>query len=211
MDPAQSHEPEARAVALLGMRAALEDARDEPPGGGAGLFGPRDQPRRRPFGVRPMRPRHVRELRGKSAAAGEARMRGDAPPVEEDFDGRLREARLDPRVHELIRHAVEVVVHLDVIIDVDATRLPFGQLVARARQGLERGPIELLEERAPADAGDLHRTLVDGVDALANGGVQIGEREERAVPQRRQDPALRDLDTDFDFRFVGRRRRRARE
>ena len=68
--------------------------------------------------------------------------------------------------------------------------------------GRERRPIELLEERAPADAGDLHRAVVDGVDALANGGVQIGEREERAVAQRRQDPALGDLDTDLDFGFV---------
>ena len=109
-------------------------------------------------------------------------------------------------MHELIRHAVEVVVDLDVIVDVDATRLPFRQLVARARQRPERGPIELLEERAPADAGDLHRAVVDGVDALANGGVQIGEREEGAVPQRREDPALGDLDTHLDFGFVGRRR-----
>ena len=53
-----------------------------------------------------------------------------------------REARLDARVHELIRHAVEVVVDLDVVVDVDATRLPFGELVARARQRQERGPIE---------------------------------------------------------------------
>ena len=51
-------------------------------------------------------------------------MRRDAPALEEDFDGRLRETRLDPRVHERIRHAVEVVIDLDVIIDVDATRLP---------------------------------------------------------------------------------------
>ena len=72
MDPAEPHETEARAVALFGMRAVLEDACDEPPGGGPGLFGPPDQARRRPFGVRPMRPRHVRELCGKSAATGEA-------------------------------------------------------------------------------------------------------------------------------------------
>src|SRR6266851_6168648 len=85
-----------------------------------------------------MRPRHVRELRRKPAAAGEAGMRGAAPPVEEDFDGARREARLDPLVHELIRHAVEIVVNLDVIIDVDATRLPFRQLVARLRQREER-------------------------------------------------------------------------
>ena len=40
MDAAEPHQPEARAVALLGMRAVLEDARDEPAGGRAGLFRP---------------------------------------------------------------------------------------------------------------------------------------------------------------------------
>jgi hypothetical protein len=69
----------------------------------------------------------------------------------------------------------------------------------------ERGAIELVEEHTPADAGDLHWALIDRINPFTNRGVQIGEREERAVPQRRQDPALGDLDTDLDFRFVGRR------
>ena len=46
-------------------------------------------------------------------------MRGHAPPVEEDLHGQLREARLDVFVHELIRDAIEIVIHLHVIIDVD--------------------------------------------------------------------------------------------
>ena len=69
--------------------------------------------------------------------------------------------------------------------------------------GRSAGRSSLLEERAPADADDLHRAVVDGVDPLADGGVQIGEREEGAVPQRREDPALGDLDTHLDFGFVG--------
>ena len=72
MDPTEAHQAEARTVALFRMRAALEDARDEPPGGWPGLVRPRDETRRRPFGVRPMRPRHVRDLGGKPAPAGEA-------------------------------------------------------------------------------------------------------------------------------------------
>ena len=194
------------------MRPALEDAGDEPAGGRAGLCRPTRSgatasiPRARDAPAACARPAWQNRPRPVSRTCD-----GDAAALEEDFDGRLREARLDPRVHELIRHAVEVVIDLDVVIDVDATRLPFRQLVARARQRRERGPIELLEERPPTDAGDLHRAIVDGVDPLANGGVQIGEREKGAVPQRRQDPALRDLDTDFDFGFVGRRARRGRE
>ena len=60
VDAAQAHEPETGAIALLGMRAPLEEARDESPGRGAALLGPRDQARRRPFRVRAMRARHVR-------------------------------------------------------------------------------------------------------------------------------------------------------
>jgi len=45
-------------------------------------------------------------------------MRGAAPPVEKQFDRGLREACLDVFMHELIRHAVEMVIDLDVIIDV---------------------------------------------------------------------------------------------
>ncbi len=212
MEPAEAHEPEARAVALLGMRAVARGCRRR-----AGRWPGRS--------VRPTRSgatASIRRAPDAPAACASSCVENRPRPVRRTCEATRRplkktstvarrEARLDPRVHELIRHAVEVVVDLDVIVDVDATRLPLRQLVARARQGLERRPIELLEERAPADAGDLHRAVVDGVDPLANGGVQIGEREEGAVPQRRQDPALRDLDTDFDFGFVGRRARRARE
>jgi hypothetical protein len=81
-------------------------------------------------------------------------------------------------------------------------RLPLGELVARAGQGLERRPIDLLKQRASADTGDLHRPLVDGIDPLANGRVQIDEREKRAMAQGRQDPALRDLDTHLGFGFL---------
>ena len=139
VDAAEAHQPEARAVALFGMRTALQNAGGEAARRRAGLFRPGDQARRRPFGVRPMRARPVGELRGKPASAGEARMHGDAVPLEEDFDGQLGQPGLDARVDQLIRHAVEVVVDLDVVIDVHATRLPGRQLVARARQRLSAG------------------------------------------------------------------------
>ena len=96
-----------------------------------------------------------------------------------------------------------MVIEGHVVIDIDAAWLPFGELVARARQGRERRPIELLKERTSTDAGDLHRAVVDRVDPLANGGVQIGEGEKRAMSQGREDPALGDLDTHLDFGFVG--------
>ena len=74
VDPAEPHEAETGAIPLLRMRAAFEDAGDEPPRGGAGLVGPPDQAGRGPFGVGAMRPRHVRHLGGEAAPAGEPRV-----------------------------------------------------------------------------------------------------------------------------------------
>ena len=49
-----------------------------------------------------MGPRHMREVCGQPATAGEARVRGDASAFVKHLDGGLGEARLDARVHELI-------------------------------------------------------------------------------------------------------------
>jgi hypothetical protein len=87
---------------------------------------------------------HVSELRGESAPAREARVRHDAVALKADFHGLLRHPGFDAGVDQLIRHAVEVVIHLDVIIDVHSAWLPGRQLVPRARQRLQRGPIDLL-------------------------------------------------------------------
>ena len=58
--------------------------------------------RGRPFGMGPMGPRHMREVCGQPATAGEARVRGDASAFVKHLDGGLGEACLDARVHELI-------------------------------------------------------------------------------------------------------------
>ena len=132
MDPAQSHQPQARAIALLRVRPLLQDAGDHTPCGRAALCRPRDETGRGPFGVRPMGPRHVGELRRKVAAAGEADVRGHPASFEKHLNGHPREAGLDALVRERIRHAVEVVIDVDVIIDVHAAGFPLRQLVPRA-------------------------------------------------------------------------------
>ena len=206
VEPAEAHQPEARAVALFGMRTALQDARSEPTGRRAGVFRPGDQARRCPFGVRPMRVRHVGGLRGEPAPAREARVRRDTVALQEDFHRPVRESGLDAGVDELIRHAVEVVIDLHVVIDVHAARLPGRQLVACARERPEGGPIDLLEEGAPTDPETLHRPRVDRVDARVDGGIEVGEGEEGLMPEGGQDPSLGDLDTHLDLRLVRRRR-----
>ncbi len=57
--PPETHDPQAGAVALLGMRPAAQDLGHQPARGRSGLAGPADQPRGRPLRVRPVRARHV--------------------------------------------------------------------------------------------------------------------------------------------------------
>src|SRR4051794_9017262 len=51
VDSAQAHQPQAGAIALLGMSPLREQAGDESPGGRATLVRPRDQAGRGPFRV----------------------------------------------------------------------------------------------------------------------------------------------------------------
>ena len=48
----------------------------------------------------------------------------------------------------------------------------------------------------------LHRPLVQFHQQLSNGSVQVGQTEERAIPDPGQDPPLCDQDGRFNFRFV---------
>ena len=41
-------------------------------------------------------------------------------------------------MHQRVWHAIVVPLHLDVIVDVDAGRLPFSELVTNSRQRLQR-------------------------------------------------------------------------
>jgi hypothetical protein len=56
---AQAYQPQARAIALLGMRTSLENPFHDAPRGGPVFLGPVDQTRRSPFHMRAMRAGHV--------------------------------------------------------------------------------------------------------------------------------------------------------
>jgi len=184
------------------MRAPGEDARRHPARGRARLLGPGDQPDGVHSACARWRPRHVRDLRGGPPAARESPVGRDATGVHDHLHGGAREARLDVLVHQGVGHAVVVVIHLHVVINVDDTGFPFRQLVARGGQRAERRSIELLEQRAPANAEDLHQAAIDHVDPLANRGIERGEIEKGSMPQGGEDPPFGDLYTDFDFGFV---------
>ena len=64
-------------------------------------------------------------------------------------------------VHQRVRHAVEVPLHFDVIVDVDARRLPLTELVACGRQRLQRRLVELREQAGAAALALAERPLVE--------------------------------------------------
>ena len=113
-----------------------------------------------------------------------------AAALEEDLDGRRGVADLDLLAEELEGHAVVVPLDDDVVVHVGAAVLPVREDVARGRQGLEGRTVELLVERAAADAQLLHRPVVELVEEDADRRVQGAEAEERLVAEPGEYPAL---------------------
>ena len=61
-------------------------------------------------------------------------MRSHTHPAVENFHRLPRQVHFHLLVHQRVRHTVVMPLHFDVIVDVDAGRLPFAELVARSRQ-----------------------------------------------------------------------------
>ena len=99
-----------------------------------------------------------------------APVRGDALVAAEDLDRVRRVADFDLLAQQLVRDAVEVVLDLDVVVDVNAAPLPLREDVARGGQGSQRRAVELLVQRAAADAQLLHRPVVQLVEQDADRG-----------------------------------------
>jgi L-arabinose isomerase len=52
-------------------------------------------------------------------------------------------------------------------------------------------------------AGELlELAMIEHGERVANGSIEVGSTQERAVPQLRQNPALRHLPGTFDFGFI---------
>jgi hypothetical protein len=78
-------------------------------------------------GVAPVARRHVIPYRGVLAIAAGAQVGGDALALGKYLDGPRREPDLDRVLREAIRHAVIMALDLDVIIDADPAKVPFGE------------------------------------------------------------------------------------
>jgi hypothetical protein len=92
-------------------------------------------------------------------------------------------------------------VDVDGVVAPDAADPPLGIFVRLGRERLQRRAIELHEQIAAADAEAAHRPRVEIGDQLDDRPVQLGEREEAAVPQPCQNPSFDHQHTDLDPRF----------
>ena len=72
----------------------------------------------------------------------------DAAATVKDLHGGCCDAHLDVLLHELVRGAVEVPIHLDVVVECELPVLPRGVLIPMLRQWPQRGPLDLFEQAA---------------------------------------------------------------
>ena len=85
-----------------------------------------------------------------------------------------------------------MVVELGVIVDVDARALPLAVLVALAGQRPQRGLVDFLVKTLARAFAFAEAALVEPREQFADGLIGLAEREEFALAQSRQNPALDD-------------------
>ncbi len=158
--PPQPHDPQTGSIAPLRVRATLQNPGNELSGRRSDLVGPADQARRRPLGMRAVGAGHVLG-HGRRLSVVAPPMRRHALVAMEDLDRVGRVADLDLLADQLVRHAVDVMLDGNVVVNVHAARLPVREDVACDGQGPQRRAVELLVEGAAADAQLLHRPVVE--------------------------------------------------
>lgn len=127
-----------------------QDDVDERLGVGAHLGGFRTNPLMSPVAVAAMRAWHMLVVRRWPMRQSAAQMRGDALAAQEALDGFQRDPCLDLFMHEVVRHAVVMLVKLDMIFEVHPTALPLSVLVGFVGQWSQCRSVKLLEQLAPA-------------------------------------------------------------
>ena len=111
-------------------------------------------------------------------AAG-AQMSGDALALEKDLDGARGQPHLDFAAGKAIRHAVEMTLELDMVVDTDPTETPLGKGIGFCWQRVEVRPIDLFEQCSAGDPKPPDRSLVIQLaQQLADRRIQFGQTVE---------------------------------
>ena len=185
-----------------GCGLAVSRISDQPGGGGTDRRRLLQQPGGRPLGVAPVRAWHVLGRGRLSRAPRAPQVAGHPAATMEHLDGLLGDADLDHLARQAIGHGVEVPLHLDVVVEPGAAATPLGVGVGFGRQRQQGGPLQALEQRLPAGAEMAHRPGIELDHEFADRAVQFGQREQPAMAQPGQDPALHDLHGHLDLGLV---------
>lgn len=128
---------------------------------------------------------------GVLVIAAHALMRGNALALVEDLNRACGKPHFDLGADKAMRNAAVVVSDLDMIVDADASDAPLGEDVRAGRQGLQRRPIDLVEQMPARYAEPADRAFViEPVQHRANRCIEFGEAVEDAVAQAPDKPAL---------------------
>ena len=170
----QTENAQASAISGLRMPLALQAGLHYFRGCWSHRRRPVDQARRGPLQMRLMTFGAVMRNSGGGITDKAADMRGHPDTALEDLNCGRRVARLQRLPHELVRHAVVVLLNIDVIVDVGFDRFPDRDDVALGRQRFQRRPVQLLEQSGPASVGAFpERAVVQPIEQLADGLVEV--------------------------------------
>ena len=129
-------------------------------------------------------------------------MAGDALAAVEALDGAGSQSEVELTPDQGVRCRVVVPVDFDVVVDVQARTLPLGEDVRAGGQRAQRRLVDLVEVRAPRPGELPERAGAEPVEQLDDRGVELGQREERAMAKGGQYPPLDDLNGHFRLRLI---------
>ena len=145
---------------------------------------------------------HVLGQRFEVAFAVTAGMASHPFVLGQHLDGVARNAQFDLLTNKCMRHAVIVVFVFDVVIDIDAHPLPFGEHERGIRKRPQVGCVEQFEG-FPAAAGQFFEwAVVQRRQQFSDSSIEFSDREEAPVTKPGQYPALDHLNADFDLGLV---------
>src|ERR1035438_7983604 len=129
-------------------------------------------------------------------------MSRDSIAAIEDLDG----VRRDPCPHLLaqqrVRQRVIMPLDFDVVVEADPAFFPLRVNIGLDRQLLERGAFDIIEQRTSAGPQMPRHAIVELRDQFPDGDVEFGQREEAPITELCDDPTSRNLDSNFNFRFI---------
>lgn len=132
---AQPQEAQAGAETLFGMGATGGDVFHDPRTMRAGLLGPLHDPAGGPLQIALMRLGPMFLDRGEPSALMAAGVRGHALAALKQLDGVFGQTHVQRLMDQMMGHTVVVVIHHDVVVDVDRRHGPHGQLECLGWQG----------------------------------------------------------------------------